>query len=114
MTKVVDGLLRDSIGSYTSNLQKNGDDGNVFHFQYKALKRQAVLPKVGEIANTPYGTGEVQSVKYWNDFTDSEKLKIRDRAEKALDDIQTYFEYTVRFKEGDTATFDFSGYNGSF
>lgn len=118
MTKVVDGFLRNSIESYISNLDTCGEV--ISRMDYSALKKRKKtnVPSIGEKVKTPYGTGEITDVKYWNDIEESieteRKEKLKDRIEFFLGDVSNYFEYTVSYREGDTATFDCTEYDGNF
>lgn len=110
MTKVVDNILRDSISEYITN----SDESEPKTYIKSAPKsRKLEVPVVGEIVRTPFGTGEVIDVKYWNDIEDGlpdgeEKDALKNRVEFFLGDVKRYFEYTVIYEEGDTATFDYS------
>lgn len=119
MTKVVDGFLRNAIDSYISGLDVDRDVvSRIIYEPYKGAKKLKA-PVIGERVSTPYGTGEVIDVKYWNEIEskindEREKEKIKDRIEFFLGDVERYFEYTVFFEEGDSATFDWTEYNGNF
>ena len=116
MTKVVDNLLRDSIKEYITN---SDESEQISCIRPNPKPRKIEIPVVGEIVRTPYGTGEVIDVKYWRDIEDGlpdgdEKDTLKNRAEFFLGDVKRYFEYTVIYEEGDTATFDYSSLDEDF
>ncbi len=119
MTKVVDGFLRNSIESYFSELKVKDVTEPSFRYKPAPKRRRLKTPLIGEKVETPLGIGEVTDVKYWKDIEDkipesSEKKALKDKIEFFLGNVNRYFEYTVFYEEGDSATFDWSEYNGNF
>jgi hypothetical protein len=119
MTKIVDGFLRDAISTYISQSKVSDVTGNGFRYQPAPKRRRLKTPVIGEKVETPLGIGEVIDVKYWKDIEykiadKSERQAMKDRIESFLGNINRYFEYTVFYEEGDSATFDWSEYNGNF
>ena len=119
MTKVVDGFLRNAITTYIGNSKVSDVTEPGFRYNPTPKKPKLKAPAIGEKVETPLGTGEVIDVKYWQDIEgkipdNGEKQALKDRIEFFLGDVKKYFEYTVFYEEGDSATFEWSEYNGNF
>ena len=119
MTKVVNGFLKDSIEKYITDLNSNVSVESNFRYKSAIAWEKLKFPAIGQEVNTPLGTGEVIGVKYWNELQhniirDRERESLQNKTEILLGDVIRYFEYTVRFKEGDMATFDWSEYKDNF
>ena len=109
-------LLRDSIKEYINN---SDESEPISCIRPNPKPKKIEVPVIGEIVRTPYGTGEVIDVRYWKDIEDglpdgNEKDALKNRAEFFLGDVERYFEYTVIYEEGDTATFDYSSLDEDF
>ncbi len=119
MTKVVDGFLRDAIEVYFSQWKVKDVTEPGFRYKPAPKRRKLKTPLIGEKVETPLGIGEVTDVKYWKDIEEKipdngEKQALKDRIEFFLGDVKRYFEYTVFYEEGDSATFDWSEYEDNF
>lgn len=118
MTQVVDGFLRDAVNGYMSNLKAADDEPLKMSYEHGNRHKKPKIPVIGEMTTTPLGIGEVREIRYWKDIEgrisdEDEKEKMKRNIEFSLNDVNQYFEYTVIFEEGDSATFEWCDYEGN-